>query len=91
VGIDVISMFDVLSGAIWTMLIVALPILLVAMAVGLVIGILQTATSLQEQTLIFVPKILAVFLFIVLVGPWMAEKVLIMTREILGQLERFIQ
>jgi flagellar biosynthetic protein FliQ len=91
VGIDVISMFDVLSGAIWTMLIVALPILLVAMVVGLVIGILQTATSLQEQTLFFIPKILAVFVFIVLVGPWMAEKVLIMTREILGQLERFIQ
>jgi flagellar biosynthetic protein FliQ len=91
VGIDAISMFDVLSGAIWTMLIVALPILLVAMTVGLVIGILQTATSLQEQTLIFIPKILAVFLFMVLVGPWMAEKVLVMTREILGQLERFIQ
>jgi flagellar biosynthetic protein FliQ len=91
VGIDAISMFDVLSGAIWTMLVVALPILLVAMTVGLLIGILQTATSLQEQTLIFIPKILAVFLFIVLVGPWMAEKVLVMTREILGQLERFIQ
>jgi flagellar biosynthetic protein FliQ len=91
VGIDAISMFDILSGAIWTMLIVALPILLVAMVVGLVIGILQTATSLQEQTLIFIPKILAVFLFIVLVGPWMAEKILVMTQEILGQLERFIQ
>jgi flagellar biosynthetic protein FliQ len=91
VGIDAVNMFDVLSGAIWTMLVVALPILLVAMTVGLVIGILQTATSLQEQTLIFIPKILAVFLFIVLVGPWMAEKILVMTREILGQLERFIQ
>jgi flagellar biosynthetic protein FliQ len=91
VSIDAVSMFDVLSGAIWTMLVVALPILLVAMTVGLVIGILQTATSLQEQTLIFIPKILAVCLFIVLVGPWMAEKVLVMTREILGQLERFIQ
>ncbi|MDR2180240.1 MAG: flagellar type III secretion system protein FliQ [Synergistaceae bacterium] len=90
-GIDAVNMFDVLSGAIWTMLVVALPILLVAMTVGLVIGILQTATSLQEQTLIFIPKILAVFLFIVLVGPWMAEKILVMTREILGQLERFIQ
>ena len=90
-GIDAISMFDVLSGAIWTMLVVALPVLLVAMAVWLLIGILQTATSLQEQTLIFIPKILAVFLFIVLVGPWMAEKVLVMARDILGQLERFIQ
>ena len=86
-----ISMYDILSSAVWTMLAVALPVLLVAMAVGLLIGILQTATSIQEQTLIFIPKILAVFVFIVLFGPWMSSKVLYLTREILGQLERFIQ
>jgi flagellar biosynthetic protein FliQ len=86
-----VSMFDILNEAVWTMLLVTLPILLVAMAVGLIIGILQTATSIQEQTLIFIPKILAVFLFIILVGPWMSEKILGITREILGQLERFIQ
>ena len=90
-GIIPISMYDVLSSAVWTMLIVALPVLGVAMIVGLTIGILQTATSIQEQTLIFIPKILAVFLFIVLVGPWMGARLLDMTREILGQLERFIQ
>ena len=86
-----ISMFDVLSGAVWTMLMVVIPVLLVAMVVGLLIGILQTATSIQEQTLIFIPKILAVFIFIVFAGPWMGGRVLAMTREILGQLERFIQ
>ncbi|MDR1732643.1 MAG: flagellar biosynthesis protein FliQ [Synergistaceae bacterium] len=86
-----VSMYDVLSGAVWTMLYVVLPVLLVAMGVGLIIGILQTATSIQEQTLIFVPKILAVFLFLVLAGPWMSGKILQMTRDILGQLERFIR
>lgn len=86
-----VSMFDVLSNAVWTMLLVALPVLLVAMVVGLIIGIIQTATSIQEQTLIFIPKILAVFVFIVLLGPWMAGRVLTMTRGILGQLERFIR
>ena len=90
-GIVPINMFDILSRSIWTMLSVALPVLLVAMAVGLLIGIIQTATSIQEQTLIFIPKILAVFLFILFVGPWMSEKVLALTREILGNLERFIQ
>lgn len=85
-----ISVFDILSHAVWTMLFVALPILLVAMAVGLFIGILQTATSIQEQTLIFIPKILIVFIFIIILGPWMADRVLTLTREILGQLERFI-
>ena len=90
-GIIPLSMFDILTGAIWTMLTVALPVLLVAMGVGLMIGILQTATSIQEQTLIFIPKILSVFIFILLVGPWMARRLLAMAVEILGQLERFIQ
>ena len=86
-----LSLFDILSQAIWTMLSVSLPILLVAMSVGLLIGVLQTATSIQEQTLIFIPKILAVFICIVLLSPWMGQRMLVMTREILGQLERFIQ
>jgi len=90
-GIIPVSMFDMLSNAIWTMLYMALPVLLVAMAVGLTIGIIQTATSIQEQTLIFIPKILAVFLFLLVVGPWMGEKILSLAREILGNLERFIQ
>ena len=86
-----LSLFDLLSQSIWTMLVVSLPVLLVAMSVGLLIGILQTATSIQEQTLIFIPKILAVFVCIVLLSPWMGQRMLVMTREILGQLERFIQ
>ena len=90
-GIIPVSMFDMLSNAIWTMLYMALPVLLVAMAVGLTIGIIQTATSIQEQTLIFIPKILAVFLFLLVAGPWMGEKILSLAREILGNLERFIQ
>ena len=88
--VTTLNMFDILSGAVWTMLYVALPVLLVAMAVGLFIGIVQTATSIQEQTLIFIPKILAVFVCLILLGPWMGERLLSMTREILGQLERFI-
>ncbi|MCR4818601.1 MAG: flagellar biosynthetic protein FliQ [Fretibacterium sp.] len=89
--VTTLSLFDVLSSAIWTMLSVALPILLVAMVVGLMIGILQTATSIQEQTLIFIPKILAVFACVVLLSPWIGQQMLVMTQNILGQLERFIQ
>ena len=89
--VTTLSLFDILSDAIWTMMAVTLPILLTAMIVGLVIGILQTATSIQEQTLIFIPKILAVFLCIVLLSPFISQRMLVMTREILGQLERFIQ
>ena len=49
--VTLLSLYDIMSNAIWTMLAVAMPVLLVAMVVGLLIGILQTATSIQEQTL----------------------------------------
>ena len=90
-GIIPVSMNDLLSEAIWTMLSVALPVLLTAMSVGLLIGIIQTATSIQEQTLTFIPKALAVFLFLVLAGSWMGNRVLEFARGVLGNLERFIQ
>lgn len=47
------------------------PILLVSLIVGLIISIFQTVTSIQEQTLTFVPKIICVFLSIILLGHWM--------------------
>ena len=84
-------MYDVLSDAVWTTLITSLPVLLVAMLVGLVIGILQTATSIQEQTLIFIPKIVAVMFSLVIFGPWMFSRIGEMARLIFGQLHRFIQ
>lgn len=49
----------------------AAPVLLVSLAVGLIISIFQTVTSIQEQTLTFVPKIIAVFVAIMVVGHWM--------------------
>jgi len=49
---------------------VSAPMLLVSLVVGLVISILQTITSIQEQTLTFVPKLLAIFLTLILAGNW---------------------
>ncbi|MBL3593319.1 MAG: flagellar biosynthetic protein FliQ [Synergistaceae bacterium] len=86
-----LSIVDTFQQAIWTTLIAALPVLLVAMFLGLVIGILQTATSIQEQTLVFVPKILAVLLSLVLFGPWIFGRVGKMAVDMLGQLHRYIQ
>jgi len=90
-GIDPVSMHDTLGTAIWTLLAMVVPLLLSAMVVGLIIGIIQTATSIQEQTLIFVPKILVVFLFLLFAGPRMGVRIMTFTRDILGYLERFIQ
>lgn len=48
----------------------SLPILLTGLVVGLIVSIFQTATSIQEQTLAFIPKIIAVFLAIIIFGSW---------------------
>ena len=57
--------------ALFTIITVAAPVLLVSMAVGLLVSIFQTVTSIQEQTLTFVPKVLSIFLMIMLIGHWM--------------------
>lgn len=59
--------------AIYTIIVSSAPLLLISLIVGLIISIFQTVTSIQEQTLTFVPKILAVFLGIMLLGPWMLD------------------
>ena len=62
---------DVLRDAFTTILLAAGPILGIALAVGLIISILQATTQVQEQTLTFVPKMLAVFISIIVLGPFM--------------------
>ena len=66
---------DIASDMIWTIIISAAPLLLVSLIIGLIISIFQTVTSIQEQTLTFVPKILCVFLGIILFGSWIMGNV----------------
>ncbi len=56
--------------AIFTIIKCAAPLLLVSLVVGLIVSIFQTVTSIQEQTLTFIPKILAIFLGLILMGHW---------------------
>ena len=65
------AVLDIARDAIFTIVIVSAPLLLISLIVGLIISIFQTVTSIQEQTLTFVPKILAVFLSMMLFGSWM--------------------
>lgn len=62
---------DIMRDALMMIIKVSLPVLLCGLVVGLIISIFQTATSIQEQTLAFVPKIIAVFLALIVFGPWM--------------------
>ena len=65
------AVLDIARSAIFNIIIVSAPLLLVSLIVGLIISIFQTVTSIQEQTLTFVPKILAVFITLMLAGSWM--------------------
>lgn len=64
------QVLDVARDALYTIILCAAPMLLISLVVGLVISIFQTVTSIQEQTLTFVPKILAVFVGMMIFGSW---------------------
>ena len=65
------AVLDIARDAIFNIIIVSAPLLLVSLIVGLIISIFQTVTSIQEQTLTFVPKVLLVFITLMLIGSWM--------------------
>ena len=62
------------SEALYLVIKVAAPVLLVSLVVGLIISIFQTVTSIQEQTLTFVPKIIAVFFTLIVLGHWILNE-----------------
>jgi flagellar biosynthesis protein FliQ len=76
--------------SIYMIIIISAPMLLIALAVGLIVSIFQAMTQIQEQTLAFIPKILAVFLSLVLFGPWMLTLLLDFTRDLFQQLPQLI-
>lgn len=65
------EVIDIGRDAIWVLLKLSFPIMMVALVVGLVVSLLQALTQLQEQTLVFVPKILAIFLALMFAMPYM--------------------
>ena len=64
---------DVARDAIWTIVVVSSPLMIVGLVVGVVVSLFQALTQIQEQTLIFVPKIIAIFVTLLLALPFMAD------------------
>ncbi|MBW1635202.1 MAG: flagellar biosynthesis protein FliQ [Deltaproteobacteria bacterium] len=64
---------DICRKAIQTILLAAAPMLIIGMVIGLLVSIFQAATQINEQTLTFVPKIVAVFVTLVIFGPWLIK------------------
>ena len=78
----------VLRESMMTVLIVAAPVLGAGMFVGLIVAIFQTTTSIQEQTLTFVPKILAIFLSIMVFAAWIIKTLVNYTNHIFMMIEK---
>ncbi len=74
----------------YTVLITALPPLLISMIVGLAVSIFQTVTSIQEQTLTFVPKLLAIFLVLMIGGSWMLNNMITFMENLWADFSRYI-
>ena len=84
------AVIDIARDAIYTMIISSAPLLIVSLIVGLVVSIFQTVTSIQEQTLTFVPKIIGVFLGLVLLGGWMLQNMSDFTIQLWSDFTRYI-
>ncbi len=82
---------DIASRAIWIIIECSTPLLLVSLIVGLVISIFQTVTSIQEQTLTFVPKILVMFLMIILTGDWILNNILAFIQELWSKFGDYVR
>jgi flagellar biosynthetic protein FliQ len=76
--------------AIYTVLMISGPLLLLALGIGLLVSIFQATTQIQEQTLAFVPKIVAVFVGIIFFGPWMLSRMISFTHEIFSNLHKYV-
>lgn len=72
-------------------LFMALPMLAVSLVVGVFVSILQSATQIQEMTLTFVPKILSMFLALLLAFPWLMDKIVTYTRDLFLYLPNYIR
>jgi flagellar biosynthetic protein FliQ len=69
------SALDLMNQLMWNSLVVAAPVLIVALVVGLAVSVLQVATQLQEMTLSYIPKLVATALVLIALGPWMMQRI----------------
>jgi flagellar biosynthetic protein FliQ len=69
---------------------VALPLLLAGLIVGLLVSIFQAVTQIQEQTLAFIPKVLAIVVVVVVAGPWMLDQLISYTHDLYASIPKLI-
>lgn len=81
---------NIFRSGIYQILVVSAPVLLIGMTTGLIVSIFQATTSIQEQTLTFVPKIAAILISLMFFGPWMMQMLVQFTITLFEQIPRMV-
>ena len=84
------QVLDVAKEAIYTIIICSAPMLIISLVVGLIVSIFQTVTSIQEQTLTFVPKMIWVFLSLIICGDWILNNILSFIQDLYSRFGEFV-
>lgn len=85
------QVIDLARETLWLIIKCSAPMLVVSLIVGLIVSIFQTVTSIQEQTLTFLPKLLAIFLMIILTGNWIMKSIADFMITLMQSFGQFIQ
>lgn len=80
------DVMTIASKAVWTTMLIGGPVLLVGLVVGLAVSIFQAVTQIQEQTLVFIPKLIAIVAVLAVTGPWMLSTMLTFTTDLFNQI-----
>ena len=81
---------DIAREVVWTIVETSAPLLIVSLVIGLIISIFQTVTSIQEQTLTFVPKLLAIMLALMIMGNWLLSEIVSFMQMLWGNFGQYI-
>ena len=87
---DIGFVVTIFRSGIYQILIVSAPVLLIGMTTGLIVSIFQATTSIQEQTLTFVPKIAAILIALMFFGPWMMQMLIQFTITLFRYIPRMV-
>ncbi len=82
---------DIAREVVWQIVRLSAPLLLISLIIGLIVSVFQTVTSIQEQTLTFVPKFLAIMLVIVLCGSWMMNGMVDLFTDLVTNIPEYIR
>lgn len=83
------TLYELFKETFYLALLLSSPVLILGMVIGVIVSIFQTATSIQEQSLTFIPKLLITGLAMIWLAPWMLTQLMHFTTRLLGQLQTF--